>query len=138
MDKQAFVYILASQRNGTLYTGVSSDLIKRMYEHKTHAHPDSFTAKYGVHNLVWYLAGQDISAAIALEKKIKNRSRAWKIALIERTNPAWQDLSTTFMDSATDARNDKTPKHEPHAESCCAKSQHPVSATDARNDEVAA
>ena len=107
MDKQAFVYILASQRNGTLYTGVSSDLIKRMYEHKTHAHPDSFTARYGVSTLVWALAGQDISAAIALEKKIKNRNRAWKIALIERTNPDWRDLSADFMDSATDARNDE-------------------------------
>jgi len=107
VDKQAFVYILASRRNGTLYTGVSSDLMKRMHEHKTHTHPDSFTAKYGVHTLVWYLAGQDISAAIALEKKIKNRNRAWKIALIERTNPDWQDLSADFLDSARQSRNDE-------------------------------
>ena len=93
MDKQAFVYILASQRNGTLYTGVTTNLIKRIHEHKTRTHPDSFTAKYGAHILVWYLAGQDIGAAIALEKKIKNRRRAWKIALIERMNPDWQDIS---------------------------------------------
>ena len=107
MDKQAFVYIVASRRHGTIYTGVSRDLIKRMYEHKTHTKPDSFTARYGVHILVWYLAGQDISAAIALEKKIKNRNRAWKIALIECTNPNWRDLSADFMDSATIARNDR-------------------------------
>ena len=60
MNKQAFVYILANHRNGTLYTGVSSNLVQRMYEHKTHAHPDSFTAKYGIHTLVWYLSGKDI------------------------------------------------------------------------------
>ncbi len=96
-DKQAYTYILASQKNGTLYTGVSSNLLKRIAEHKTRTHPDSFTAKYGVHLLVWYVAGQDISGAIALEKKIKNRNRAWKIALIERENPHWRDLSEDFF-----------------------------------------
>ena len=101
MNKQAFVYILANHRNGTLYTGVSSNLVQRMYEHKTHAHPDSFTAKYGIHTLVWYLSGKDISSAILLEKKIKHKNRAWKLALIERTNPDWRDLSTEFLGFAS-------------------------------------
>lgn len=107
MNKQAYVYILASKRNGTLYTSVTSDLMKRMHEHKTHAIPDSFTAKYHVNKLVWYVAGEDIQAAIELEKKIKNRNRAWKISLIERENPEWRDLSVSFMDCATDARNNR-------------------------------
>ena len=100
-NKQAFVYILASKRNGTLYTGVTSNLIKRMYEHKTKAHIESFTAQYNVDMLVWYVEGNDMSAAIDLEKKIKNRNRAWKLALIEKGNPEWKDLSTEFLDSAT-------------------------------------
>ena len=107
MDQQAFVYILASQRNGALYTGVSSNLVRRIPEHKTPAHPDSYTARHGVHMRVWYLAGPDIGTAIALEKKIKNRPRASTVALIERTNPAWRDLSSDFLDSATYARNDE-------------------------------
>ena len=106
MDKQAFVYILASQRNGTLYIGVTSDLVKRIYQHKAKAHAKGFTAKYAVDKLVWYEAGEDIEAAIELEKKIKNRNRAWKLALIEKNNPNWRDLSSDFLDSATDARND--------------------------------
>lgn len=101
MSKQAFVYILASKRNGTLYTGVTSNLIKRMYEDKTKAHIESFTAQYNVDTLVWYVEGNDMSAAIDLEKKIKNRNRAWKLALIEKGNPEWKDLSTEFLDSAT-------------------------------------
>ncbi len=108
MNKQAFVYILASQRNGTLYTGVTSNLVKRIYEHKTKAHAESFTAKHDVDKLVWYTSGEDINAAIALEKKIKNRSRVWKLALIEKNNPNWLDLSGEFLDSATYARNDDT------------------------------
>jgi putative endonuclease len=95
--QQAYTYILASQKNGTLYIGVTSDLAKRMFEHKTEAHAGSFTAKYGVHSLVWYIAGSDIRAAIELEKKIKNRNRAWKLALIERDNPNWRDLSADFL-----------------------------------------
>jgi len=98
MSKQAFVYILASKRNGTLYTGVTSNLVKRIYEHKTQAHPGSFTAKYSVDKLVWYEIGDDITAAIELEKKIKNRNRAWKLALIEKNNPEWKDLSSDFLD----------------------------------------
>jgi len=104
MNKQACVYILASKRNGTLYTGVTSHLVKRIYEHKTKAHAASFTAKYAVDKLVWYDVGDDINAAIALEKKIKNRNRAWKITLIEKNNPEWRDLSLEFLDSATTRR----------------------------------
>jgi putative endonuclease len=112
MDKQAFVYILASQKNGTLYTGVTSNLVQRIYEHKTKAHADSFTAKYNVNKLVWYTMGDDIASAIELEKKIKNRKRAWKIALIEKANPYWDDLSLDFMDSATNAQNDLRDGHD--------------------------
>lgn len=105
MNKQAFVYILASKKNGTLYTGVTSNLIKRMVEHKTQAHKKSFTAKYSVDMLVWYETGEDIEAAIELEKKIKNRNRAWKLALIEKHNPEWKDLSSDFLDSAIALRS---------------------------------
>ena len=101
MNKQAFVYILASRRNGTLYTGVTSDIVKRIFEHKTKPNAESFTAKYNVDKLVWYQSGSDIASAIELEKKIKNRSRAWKMALIEKNNPQWNDLSSDFLDSAT-------------------------------------
>ncbi len=97
MPRQAFVYILASKKNGTLYTGVTTDLVKRISEHKAKAHAESFTAKYGVNRLVWFVAGESIEAAIKLEKKIKNRNRAWKIRLIERENPEWRDLMREYM-----------------------------------------
>ena len=115
MSKQAFVYILASKRNGTLYTGVTSNLFKRMYEHKTKVHPQSFTAKYAVDRLVWYVAGDDITVAIELEKKIKNRNRAWKVALIEKTNPNWKDLSVDFMDSAIPLRSTQNDEDDCHS-----------------------
>ena len=98
MKNQAFVYILASRRNGTLYTGVTSNLARRIHEHKTKQDPRSFAAKYAADKLVWYESGADIVAAIELEKKIKNRSRAWKLALIEKENPEWTDLSLDFLD----------------------------------------
>jgi len=88
----AYVYILASDRHGTLYTGVTSDLARRMYQHREHV-LDGFTSRYEVTRLVWYLQGDDITAAIALEKKIKNRSRRWKTDLIEKSNPTWRDLA---------------------------------------------
>ena len=100
-NKQAFVYILANKKNGTLYTGVTSDLVRRMHEHQSKAHAGSFTAKYNVDKLVWYVDGDDINSAIMLEKKIKNRNRSWKVALIEKDNPEWRDLSAEFLDSAT-------------------------------------
>ena len=85
MIKTAYVYILASKKHGTLYTGVTTNLIRRIYEHKHHLQ-QGFTRKYNVTRLVWYEQGEDISAAIVLKKKIKNRNRQWKIDLIERDN----------------------------------------------------
>lgn len=85
------VYILASRRNGTLYVGVTSDLVKRVYLHKEGL-ADGFTKKYGVKLLVWFEGTASIEAAIAREKQLKNWKRAWKIALVERENPEWRDL----------------------------------------------
>lgn len=96
MAKTACVYILASQKNGTLYTGVTNNLQRRMYEHKHHL-SNGFTDKYCVTRLVWFTQGEDIQEAIALEKKIKNRNRQWKIALIEKTNPNWDDLAAHWF-----------------------------------------
>src|ERR1700693_3471731 len=89
MQKQPCVYILASQRNGTLYVGVTSDLVKRIWEHKNDA-VDGFTKKYGVHILAYYELHADMVAAITREKHIKKWNRAWKIQLIESTNPEWR------------------------------------------------
>lgn len=89
--KQPCVYMLASQRNGTLYIGVTSDLIKRVWEHKQDF-IEGFTKKYGVHDLVWYEQHADMLAAIAREKALKEWKRAWKLELIEKTNPEWKDL----------------------------------------------
>ena len=86
-----FVYILASKKNGTLYIGVTNDLLKRVHEHKNNLIP-GFTSKYGVHNLVYYERYADIYSAIAREKNIKKWKRAWKVELIEKTNPEWRDL----------------------------------------------
>ena len=91
MDKQPCVYILASKRNGTLYVGVTSNLIKRGWEHKTKA-VDGFTKRYSVHTLVWYEVHETMESAIAREKAIKEWKRAWKIEMIEHINPSWRDL----------------------------------------------
>ena len=88
-----FVYILANHRRGTLYTGVTSNLAQRLAQHSLGS-TQGFSSRYDVTRLVWYAQGHDIAAAIALEKKIKNRSRPWKIALIEKENPGWNDLAT--------------------------------------------
>ncbi|MBI2623227.1 MAG: GIY-YIG nuclease family protein [Candidatus Liptonbacteria bacterium] len=85
------VYILASRRNGTLYIGVTSNLKKRVYEHK-HGVVEGFTKKYGVHMLVYYECTSDVKSAIAREKQLKKWRRAWKIKLIEEQNPRWKDL----------------------------------------------
>ncbi len=89
--KQMWVYILASRRNGTIYTGVTNDLIRRVHEHRTHAAP-GFTEKYHVTKLVWFEAHEDAEQAIKREKAIKNWSRKWKLELIEKMNPEWEDL----------------------------------------------
>ncbi len=85
------MYILASKRNGTLYVGVTSDLIKRTWEHKQDL-VEGFTRKYGVKILVYYEVHDSAEAAITREKQIKKWERAWKIRLIERDNPHWDDL----------------------------------------------
>jgi len=87
----AFVYIMASKKNGTLYVGVSTDLIKRVHEHKNDT-IEGFTKKYKVHTLVYYEPHDDIYAAIQREKQIKKWKRDWKIELIERENSDWRDL----------------------------------------------
>ncbi len=89
--KQPCVYILASQRNGTLYVGVSSDLIKRVWQHKNDF-VEGFTKDYQTHILVWYEVHESMEAAISREKNIKAWKRAWKLDLIERMNPDWKDL----------------------------------------------
>ena len=89
--KQYFVYILASKRNGTLYIGVTSDIVKRIYEHKNNL-VEGFTSQYNVHMLVYYEIYEDVTAAIAREKQLKKWKRAWKTKLIERDNPEWTDL----------------------------------------------
>jgi putative endonuclease len=89
--KQPCVYLLASKRNGTLYVGVTSDLIQRVWQHKNDA-VDGFTKRYGVHTLVWYEVHETMQTAIAREKAIKEWKRAWKIAVIQEMNPTWRDL----------------------------------------------
>jgi putative endonuclease len=89
--KQPCVYMLASKRNGTLYIGVTSDLIKRVWEYKQDF-VEGFTKKYGVHDLVWYELLEDMQTAIAREKALKEWKRAWKLELIEKMNPLWKDL----------------------------------------------
>jgi len=96
-----FVYILASKRNGTLYTGVTRDVIRRAYEHKADA-IEGFTKTYGVHHLVWYEMHEDIAAAIAREKQIKGWNRNWKIRLIEKENSGWNDLYDQIMSGQRD------------------------------------
>ncbi len=90
-DAQIAVYIMASGRNGTLYTGVTNDLARRVSEHKQDLTP-GFTTKYGVKTLVWYEPHDSIEFAITREKRIKRWRRAWKLQLIEATNPEWRDL----------------------------------------------
>jgi putative endonuclease len=85
------VYILASQRNGTLYVGVTSNLIQRIWQHKSDQ-AEGFTKKYGVHTLVWYEPHETMESAIAREKAVKEWKRAWKLELIEAQNPEWLDL----------------------------------------------
>ncbi|MEO8009651.1 MAG: GIY-YIG nuclease family protein [Betaproteobacteria bacterium] len=86
-----YVYILASRRNGTLYVGVTNDLVRRAYEHKNDL-VAGFTKHYGVHLLVYYESTSDVASAIQREKHIKKWNRAWKIELIERMNVEWKDL----------------------------------------------
>jgi putative endonuclease len=100
MPKQPTVYIMASEKNGTLYTGVTSNLIKRVWEHKNDAIP-GFTQRYGVHTLVWFELHPTMESAIRREKSIKGWKRKWKLDLIEKENQNWHDLydSITGLES---------------------------------------
>ena len=91
MNKQPAVYILASKRNGTLYIGVTSDLVKRIWEHKNNM-VEGFTKRYNVHRLVWYELHESMETAITREKRLKEWKRKWKLELIESSNPKWQDF----------------------------------------------
>jgi len=88
---QFYVYFLASKLGGTLYVGVTNDLVRRVYEHKEGS-VEGFTKKYGVTRLVYFEAHSDVEAAILREKQIKKWNRAWKVRLIEEKNPNWDDL----------------------------------------------
>jgi len=96
MEKLPCVYIVASQRNGTLYVGVTSDLIKRVWEHKNNL-IEGFTKRYGIHILVWYERHETMESAIAREKAIKEWERRWKLEIIERGNPEWRDLYSDLL-----------------------------------------
>jgi putative endonuclease len=89
------VYILASQRNGTVYTGVTSELIGRIYKHRNELLP-GFSRDYGVKMLVWFERHEAMEGAIQREKRIKKWNRAWKLQLIETSNPEWRDLAEDF------------------------------------------
>ncbi|MDD5072087.1 MAG: GIY-YIG nuclease family protein [Patescibacteria group bacterium] len=91
-ERNYYVYILASKRNGTLYIGVTNNLLNRSFQHKIKQDKNSFTAKYNVDKLVYYEIFADIREAIVREKQLKKWKRKWKIELIEKDNPTWRDL----------------------------------------------
>ena len=91
-----FVYMLANKPRGTLYIGVTNDLVRRVHEHKTQR-CDGFTQRYDVHQLVWFETTEAIQAAIQREKQLKNWKRDWKTALIEKDNPVWDDLYSQIL-----------------------------------------
>lgn len=95
-ERQFFVYLLASQKNGTLYLGVTSDLPKRIWQHKNKL-VDGFTEKHDVDKLVWFEECADAESAILREKQLKMWKRAWKIRLIEIDNPEWLDLYDSII-----------------------------------------
>jgi putative endonuclease len=96
VNKQAAVYILTNRRNGTLYIGVTSELVKRVWEHKNNM-VEGFTKRYSVHQLVWYEIHESMESAILREKRLKDWKRSWKLKLIEKTNPDWQDLYDSIV-----------------------------------------
>jgi putative endonuclease len=95
VKKQPAAYILASKRNGTLYIGATSDLIKRVWEHKN-GMVEGFTKRYSVHRLVWCEMHESIESAMTRERRIKEWKRAWKLKLIESANPEWEDFCFTI------------------------------------------
>lgn len=91
-----FVYLLANKQNGTLYAGVTSNLIGRVHQHRSDL-VEGFSKRYALHRLVWFESGDSIESAIRKEKQIKNWKREWKIALIEKDNPRWLDLYPSLL-----------------------------------------
>ena len=91
MERTYYVYLLASRKHGTLYCGVTNEILRRVFDHKSRQVP-GFTRKYGIDRLVWFECHGDIGVAIEREKRIKRWKRAWKINLIEENNPDWNDL----------------------------------------------
>jgi putative endonuclease len=96
--KKYYVYVMANKRNGTIYVGVTSDLLKRVFQHKQNL-VDGFTKKYNIHQLVYFEVSDDIQSAIAREKQLKNWKRLWKLKLIETINPEWEDLYDQIVSS---------------------------------------
>ena len=96
MDRHPCVYLLASARNGTLYVGVTSNLIQRAWQHRMSATP-GFSSRYRIRQLVWYEMHESMESAIQREKQIKKWNRAWKVELIETTNPYWRDLWSDIL-----------------------------------------
>ena len=94
--KQPAVYILANRRNGTIYIGVTSNLPRRVWEHKNDL-IEGFTRRYGVHSLVWYETHETMESAISREKRLKEWKRKWKLELIEKLNPVWEDLYASIV-----------------------------------------
>jgi putative endonuclease len=101
MEKSFYVYILASRRNGTLYIGLTSDLLKRVWEHKKKL-AEGFTERYSVDKLVYYEQFQDAESALSREKRMKKYNRKWKIDLIEKSNPDWKDLYEELISGLPD------------------------------------
>ncbi|MFH1611547.1 MAG: GIY-YIG nuclease family protein [Patescibacteria group bacterium] len=96
MTHQYFVYIMANKKNGTIYVGMTSDLEKRVYEHKNNL-VEGFTKKYSCHALVYFEDTPDVYEALSREKRLKKWNRQWKIELIEKDNPSWDDLSREWI-----------------------------------------
>jgi putative endonuclease len=96
MREYFYVYILATRKDGPIYIGVTNELHRRVFEHKTHV-IKGFTARYNVDRLVYFEVFESIESAIAREKKLKRWRREWKVALIERENPEWRDLAEEFV-----------------------------------------
>ena len=96
MEKQPCVYLLSNSKRGTLYLGVTSDIVKRVWEHKNNL-VEGFSEKYSIHQLVWYEQHVDMKSAIEREKSMKKWKRDWKIALIEEQNPEWRDLYESLL-----------------------------------------
>jgi putative endonuclease len=107
--KSFYVYILASNRNGTLYIGVTNDLIRRVFEHKNNL-INGFTKKYKVHSLVYYEQCEDIESVIIREKQLKKWNRDWKLELIEKENPQWKDLYEGLINAGFPIRSGMTNK----------------------------